>query len=54
VITPSRTMVRACAAVLRQEIFEVTAAVGSVGIPAGADIGTLLCFLLHPSISMRA
>jgi hypothetical protein len=54
VITPSRTMVRACAAVLRQEIFEVTVAVGSLSIPAGADIGTLLCFLLHPSISMRA
>src|SRR3954464_13816586 len=32
VITPSRTMVRACAAVFRQEIFEVTAAVGSAGI----------------------
>src|SRR5882757_3639932 len=43
VMTPSRTMVRACAAVFRQEIFEVTAAVGSAEIP-GAGIGTLLFF----------
>jgi hypothetical protein len=34
---------------LRQEIFEVTAAIGSAGIPAGADIGTLLFFFFIPA-----
>jgi hypothetical protein len=38
---------------LRQEIFEVTAAIGSAEIP-GAGIGTLLFFFLVLSISMRA
>src|SRR6202161_1075259 len=46
VITPSRTMVRASAAVLRQEIFEVSmATIGSTDLAAEADIGTLLIFL---------
>src|ERR1700712_219620 len=49
VITPSRTTVRARAAVLRQEIFEgSTTPTGSASLSAGADIGT---FLLSVSCS---
>src|SRR3954463_9670320 len=43
VITPSRTTVRARAAVLRQEIFDGSmVATGSASLNAGADIGTVL------------
>src|ERR1700733_8159563 len=41
VITPSRTTVRASAAVFRQEIFEGSrAAIGSATVTIGADIGS--------------
>src|SRR5437899_10672578 len=43
VITPSRTIVSACAAVLRQEIFDGSRApIGSAMGAAGADIGSFL------------
>jgi hypothetical protein len=57
VITPSRTIVSACAAVLRQEIFDGSSApIGSAGLAIGADIGTLsfLVFLFWASMSMLA
>src|SRR5450631_1918018 len=52
VITPSRTTVRASAAVSRQEISDGSrAATGSAGIPAEADIGvSLLFFFPIPAI----
>src|SRR5260221_8183390 len=47
VITPSRTIVRASAAVLRQEIFDGSRApIGSATLSVGADIGTLLFLVL--------
>src|SRR3954453_1431827 len=42
VITPSRTMASASAALLWQDIFEVSMAVGRAETAAAADIGTLL------------
>src|SRR6266851_7369945 len=43
VITPSRTIVSACAAVLRQEIFDGSSApIGSAMWATGADIGRFL------------
>jgi hypothetical protein len=55
VITPSRTIVSACVAVLRQEIFGISVApISSATLAADADIGTLLVFFFCFSISMRA
>jgi hypothetical protein len=46
VITPSRTIVRASAAVSRQEIRVSMVASGSANLATEADIGTLLIFLI--------
>jgi hypothetical protein len=56
VMTPSRTTVRAWAAVFRQEILEGSSAeIGSAKLASGADIeGTLLDFFFLASNSMRA
>jgi hypothetical protein len=55
VITPSRTTVSACAAVLRQEIIDGSREpIGSAALAVEADIGTLLIFFFWASISMQA
>src|SRR6266567_691107 len=51
VITPSRTMVRACAAVSRQEISDGSRApIGSASPGVEADIGVLFFLLPVPAI----